>query len=150
MFTDSAVPFVGTQTFPLYLSLTDAKAILSNSGVPYQEEIWSSESETTPNPWTVLTIGEYLSLFFAKNEKMFKIVLWKNYSGSLPNGIQTGMNIKQAQSIDASLVFDDWNEDYESSAGYWLEDDVESGEIISISIFIKELLDEDLFDACNW
>ncbi len=87
---------------------------------------------------------------FCKEQQVIKIVLWQDYTGSLPNGICTGMKINDAESIDPNLRYDDWNEDYESDVGYWLEDDVESGEITSISIFIKELLDEEQFDFCNW
>ena len=60
------------------------------------------------------------------------------------------MAIDEAQNIDPELTYDDWNEDYESPLGYWLEDDIDTGEVSSISIFIPELLDEDNFDYCNW
>ena len=55
-----------------------------------------------------------------------------------------------AQKIDPTLIYNDWNEDYESDEGYWVEDDVETNKIMSISIFIKEVLDEDTFDYCEW
>ena len=89
-------------------------------------------------------------LFFAKNGKLFKIVLWQDYAGSLPNCVSTGMQVSEAKKLDPTLEYDEWNEDYESSSGYWLEDDAEDGDIISSSIFIRELLDEDQFDYCNW
>ncbi len=147
---ESITPFIGTDSIKLYQTITDIKKILAAEGVGFHEEIWSSQSETVPNPWTVIIIDRVMSLFFAKNNKLFKMVFWQDYSGSLPNGIRTGMKVSEATETDSSLAFDDWNEDYESDAGYWLEDDVDSGEIISISIFIRELLDEDQFDHCNW
>ena len=98
----------------------------------------------------MITVNHVMSLFFAKNRKLFRIVLWQAYSGSLPNGIHPGMKIDEATCIDPDLKYVNWNEDYESDTGYWLEDDVESGEIMSISIFIKEMLNDDQFDNCDW
>ena len=43
------------------------------------------------NPWNVIIIPNTMSLFFAKNGKLFKIVFWQDYTGSLPNGIKTGL-----------------------------------------------------------
>ena len=60
------------------------------------------------------------------------------------------MNIIDAESLDPTLQYDDWEEVYASEQGYWLEDDVESGEVISITIFIKELLDDDVFFKYEW
>ena len=64
--------------------------------------------------------------------------------------ISLGMNIKDAKMLDDSIEYDDWEEVYTSDLGYWLEDDVESGEIISITIFIKELEDDDVFFRYDW
>lgn len=147
---ESIVPFVGIESIRLYQTVNEVRQILSEEGIAYQEEVWSSQSETVPNPWTVIVIDRIMSLFFAKNNKLFKIVLWQDYSGSLPNGISTGMPMEEARKRDSTLEFDDWNEDYESDSGYWVEDDVEDGNIMSISIFIRELLDEERFDYCNW
>ncbi len=150
LLNESITPFSGTETIKLYQTIAEVKKLLTSEDIRYREEVWNSQAETVPNPWTVIIIDRVMSLFFAKNSKLFKIVLWQDYTGSLPNGICTGMKIIDAESIDPNLRYDDWNEDYESDAGYWLEDDVENGEITSISIFIKELLDEEQFDFCNW
>ena len=58
--------------------------------------------------------------------------------------------MKEATLIDTSLRFDDWNEDWSSDEGYWLEDDLDTDSVLSISIFIKELLDDDEFDKYQW
>lgn len=150
LLNESIIPFVGTESIKLYQTIPEVKKILFEEGIGYREELWSSQAETVPNPWTVIIIDHVMSLFFAKNSKLFKIVLWQDYSGSLPNGIGTGMKITEAEKLDPSLTYDEWNEDYESDSGYWLEDDVENEEIISISIFIKELLNEEQFDYCSW
>lgn len=88
--------------------------------------------------------------FFAKNNKLFKLVFWEGYQGTLPNGVKTGMTIEAAKALDPSLAYDDWNEDYQSQNGYWLEDNPENGKIMSISIFIREILDEETFNQCKW
>ena len=150
LFSESIFPYKGLTSLHLYQDLNETKVFLTDSGIPFREEVWAAESETTPNPWNVIVIENVMSLFFARNGKLFKIVLWESFDGSLPNGIGTGMDIEMAKKLDPQLIFDEWNEDYESPDGYWLEDDAESGRVISISIFIKELLDEDTFDRCNW
>ncbi|MBQ8129756.1 MAG: hypothetical protein IJ175_05855 [Clostridia bacterium] len=148
--TESIIPYIGIESIALYQDIIVVKQVLSNAGIRYRQEVWSSSHETVPNPWTVLIVDNILSLFFAKNNKLFKMVFWKDYQGSLPNGIHTRMQLKDARIIDPSLAFDDWNEDFESPFGYWLEDDLETGEIDSISIFIREVLDEERFDDCEW
>ena len=142
-YDDNLVQFKGTESFALYQNIETARETLKASGVGYTEEVWGSSSETVPNPWKVLVVDGVISLFFAKNDKLFKIVAWENYTGCLPNGIRTGMNIAEAMELDSSLSYSEWNEDYESESGYWLEDDIDTKAIISISIFIREALDED-------
>ena len=149
-YDDNLVQFKGTESFALYQNIETARETLKASGVGYTEEVWGSSSETVPNPWKVLVVDGVISLFFAKNDKLFKIVAWENYTGCLPNGIRTGMNIADAMELDSSLSYSEWNEDYESESGYWLEDDIDTKAIISISIFIREALDEDNFDYCEW
>ena len=91
-----------------------------------------------------------MSLFFAKNGKLFKMIFWEGYQGSLPNGITLGESIDEAKAFDSSLSYDDWNEIYQSENGYWIEDDIDTKTVMSVSIFIKELLDDDSFDYCDW
>lgn len=147
---DNIIPYVGTENIKLYQTVDEIKSVLKENDVIYREEVWNSEYETVPNPWTVLVIDGILSIFFAKNNKLFKLVFWEGYQGTLPNGIKTGMAIETAKTLDPSLAYDDWNEDYQSQNGYWLEDDPESGTVMSISIFIREILDEETFDQCKW
>ena len=147
---ETIIPFIGTDSFKLYQNIDETKEILKSSGVSFREEVWSSENETIPNPWTVLIIDDVISLFFAKNNKLFKIVFWEGYKGSLPNGISLSTSIDEAKDIDSSLLFDDWNEIYQSEKGYWIEDNIDTKMVLTISIFIKELLDEEIFDYCEW
>jgi hypothetical protein len=34
--------------------------------------------------------------------------------------------------------------------GYWIEDNLDDKTVLTISIFIPELLDEDVFDSYEW
>jgi hypothetical protein len=144
------IPYEGIDSIKLYEKIDDVRTILKAEQILYREEIWSAESETVPNPWTVLIVDNIMSLFFAKNGKLFKIVFWEGYQGSLLNGISLNTSIEDAKKIDSSLQFDDWNEIYQSNNGYWIEDNIDTQTVLSISIFIKEILDEDTFDYCNW
>ena len=60
------------------------------------------------------------------------------------------MPIDEARKIDSSIRYDDWEEEYVSDNGYWLEDDPETHSIISISIFIKEVEDDNAFYSYQW
>ncbi len=147
---EAIIPYVGTESIKLYQTIDTVKSFLQSAGISFREELWSAESETVPNPWTVLIVDGFISLFFAKNNKLFKMVFWEGYQGSLPNGISLGIPIEKAVVLDPSLSFDDWNEVYQSNNGYWLEDNIDTKTVMSISIFIEELLDDDSFDYCNW
>jgi hypothetical protein len=73
-----------------------------------------------------------------------------SFSGSLVNGIKIGTPIEEAIIIDNTIKYDDWEEEYVSEKGYWLETDVETEEVISIAIFIKEVEDDDVFYRYEW
>ena len=147
--TDKIIPYEGTESIALYTVLEDVRTMLKGEGYTFQQEVWKATPDD-PNPFTVIIIDGVMSLFFAKNMKLFKIILWENYQGCLPNGIYPRMPLVEAQVIDPELSFDDWNEVYLSPAGYWLEDNLDTKEVMSISVFIKELDDDDLFDSCAW
>jgi hypothetical protein len=109
---EEIIPYEGTDSIKLYQKIEEVKVVLQSAGISYREEIWSAEGETVPNPWTVLVIDNIMSLFFAKNEKLFKMVFWEGYRGVLPNGISMESSMEEAISLDSSLSFDDWNEVY--------------------------------------
>lgn len=60
------------------------------------------------------------------------------------------MKMDEALKLDSTLKYDDWNEDFHSDKGYWIEDNLENNTVLSITIFIKEVLDEDLFYKYEW
>jgi len=81
---------------------------------------------------------------------MFKIYLENGFDGRLENGITLGMKINDAMMLDNTIEYDDWEEVFTSDRGYWLEDDPEKGVIISITIFIRALEDDDVFFRYDW
>lgn len=143
------IPFQGYGEFRLYQNIEETKNILKNNKLKYSVEVWNNKECSNPIPWTIIRIGDSIHLFFA-NDKMFKIYLCSKCEGSLPNGITIGMDMNKACEIDPDLKYDDWEEDYQSSQGYWLEDDLGSGKVLSISIFIKEALNEEVFEEYKW
>lgn len=142
-------PFIGVDNYKLLSTEKEIVNILKIEKISFEKEIWSNEECTIKEPWTVLRADNSMSFFFAK-DKLFKIFMQIGFDGSLPNGISIGTDIEEAQKTDETLRFDDWNEDWSSDEGYWLEDDIDTKKIISITIFIKELLDDDLFDKYEW
>ena len=143
-------PFEGLNEIKLYSTLNDVKQYLDSNSIQYTFEIWSAEEETIPNPWTVLTLENCIKLFFAGNNKLFKIYCTHGFKGSLPNGINLDTTLEEAKKIDESLRYNDDEEDYESSDNYWVEDDLDTGKLFSITIYISELLDISCFDSLTW
>ena len=54
----------------------------------------------------------------------------------MPNGLKIGMPIEEASKIDTELKFDDWEEDWQSPLGYWIQDEATS-KIVTITIFVE-------------
>ena len=89
-------------------------------------------------------------MYFAANDKLFKIYCYNSFRGSLPNGINLDKTLEDAKNIDTSIEYNDDGEDYESKKGYWLEDDLDTGKLLSITVFIKEMLIDETFDSLKW
>ena len=143
------VPFKGYGEFLLYQSVNEAKTVIKNHSMKYTSEVWKNNECTNPIPWTIIRIEDNIYMFFA-NDKLFKIYLSNGCNAKLSNGISIGMKLDEALAIDPDLEYGDWEEDYQSPHGYWLEDDLDNGTVMSITIFIKEALDEELFEKYNW
>ena len=39
---------------------------------------------------------------------------------------------------------------HSESDGYWIEDEIDTKQVIKIAVFIKEVLDYDLFEKYEW
>ena len=147
--TQTIIPYKGIGDICFNMSYDETKDYLKKNSIQYAVEVLENKGCDPEVPWKIIRIGTDISIFFA-NEKMFKIYLEENYSGSLDNGICIGTSIDKAKDIDPTLVYEDFDEYYSSSLGYWIEDDVDSQKVISITIFIKALLNEDEFFTYNW
>ncbi len=142
-------PFIGFDDYKLLLSVEEIETLLKCDNKEYSKEIWPNDELTNPVPWTVINTTSGVSFFFA-NDKLFKIYVTDNAEYALDNGIQIGMPFEKAKQIDSKLSYDDWNEDWTSPQGYWLEDSIDTGNVASITVFIKEVLDDDVFDEYEW
>lgn len=143
------VPYKGFGDITFEMSFDEVKGLLRKKQIKFNTENWSNKGCDPEVAWDIIRVGRDISIFFARN-RMFKIYFENGFSGRLENGISLGMNIKNAKMLDDTIEYDDWEEVYTSGLGYWLEDDVESGEIISITVFIKELEDDDVFFRYEW
>ena len=143
------IPYKGFGDITFEMSFEEVKGLLRERHIQFNTECWANKGCDPEVAWDIIQIGKSISIFFAKN-RMFKIYFENDFEGVLENGISLGMNIKDAEKLDPTIQYDDWEEIYTSEHGYWLEDDVESGEIISITIFIKELEDADVFFRYDW
>ena len=142
-------PYIGTDNFKFSMSFDDVRGYLKSQKILFNTEHWPNKGCTPEVAWDIIRIGDYLSIFFARG-KMFKMYFENSFSGSLTNGIKIGTPIEEAIIIDNTIKYDDWEEEYVSDTGYWLETDIETEEVISISIFIKEVEDDDVFYSYEW
>ena len=142
-------PFTGIDEFLLYQSVDETTSLLDKNKDPYTKEIWPNEESTNPVPWTIIRSESGMNFFFAK-DKLFKIYVTPEFQGSLPNGICTGMQMEEATKVDPELKYDDWEEDWQSPNGYWIEDNLENHKVLTITIFIKEVLEDEVFEQYNW
>ncbi|MGP1413905.1 MAG: hypothetical protein ACTTID_02100 [Bacillales bacterium] len=142
-------PFDGLDEIKLLSSLIDVKEYLKKHNISYVVKYQSNKGCEPDIPWTIIHVENSISLMFAK-DKLWQIYLEENYKGSLLNGIRIGMSLEEALKIDPSLKYNDWNEDFESLDGYRIEDNLDNNTVLSIAVFIKEALDEEVFFKYEW
>lgn len=144
------VPYVGVGVFKLLSTFESIVEMLDSEQIKYEIETWPNEDCTPPVAWTIIHVEDMINLFFAKG-RMFKIYIdGEQFCGELPNRIKIGMPIEKAKFIDSTLKYDDWNEDWSSKNGYWIEDNIDSDTVMSITVFIKEILDDKTFEKYEW
>lgn len=135
------VPFEGFGGIKLYSTRNELRELLEGEGV---------ETEIINNAWIRYDIQNSVELFFhQKNNKLFRITTLDNYRGKLFEKIGVGTTEKELLKIEPSFVYDDFEEIWESEKGVFIEMDAENNTVRWISIYIKELDDED-FDNANW
>jgi len=122
---------------------------LKESKIGFNVELRPNKGCTPEVPWKIIRVSNSVSIFFA-NDKMFKIDFGSSSNGILNNGVKVGMSIEDAMKIDPTLEYNDLEEYYASSDGYWLFTDSWSDTISNITVFIKAVLDDDVFFSYNW
>lgn len=142
-------PLIGTDEIKLLSNIENVIDFLKANNVKYVIEVWPNKGCDPEEPWTLIKISDIVTLFFAKN-KLWKLYFEEGFTGQLVNGIKIGMTIDEAKKIDPTLKYDDWEEDFVSKQHYWVEESLETKQICSISIFIKEVEDDDLFFTYKW
>ncbi len=147
--TESIVPYKGTESFRFGMRLDEVKSLLKEEHVAFDQMTESHNGCTPEVPWIVLRIEDSITLCFVEGI-LFEAVLENRYEGHLPNGIAVGMKMKDAAEIDATLQYDDEEEDYVSDNGYWIEDDLENYQIESITVFVPEASDGETFFRYDW
>lgn len=107
-------------------------------------------SEIINNNWIRYDIQNSVELFFhLKNNKLFRITTLDNYQGKLFKKIGVGTTKKELLEAEPSFVYNDFEEAWESEKGIFIEMDVETNTVRWISVYIRELDDED-FENANW
>ena len=100
--------------------------------------------------WIRYDIDNIMSLFFhKKNNKLFKMTTMEGYCGKLFNIITVDSTEKEIITTDNSFQYDEFEEVWESDKGVFIETDPKSQKATWISIYIKEL-DNDDFEKAEW
>lgn len=135
------VPFKGFGEIKLYNTRDELRELLEKEDV---------ELQIINNDWIRYDIQNSVELFFhRKNNKLFRITTLDNYQGKLFEKIGVGTTEKELLEIEPSFVYDDFEEVWESEKGVFIEMDAETNTVRWISVYIKELGDED-FENANW
>ncbi|WP_054948661.1 hypothetical protein [Numidum massiliense] len=93
--------------------------------------------------------NEAIIWFNVINGKIYKLTALENYKGLLFNQIHVGMHIDDVLKIEHSFEYDEFEEVYESPKGVYIETDPITHRVICISVFVKEIDDED-FEEGKW
>lgn len=142
---DNIVPYEGTNTFKLGVKIDDVRHYLKTNKIHFTQSVDPNKGCKPEVPWTYIEIANSITLCFVK-DILFEIVFENNYVGKLLNGACIGMNISELERVDPSLSYNDEDEDYISECGYWVEDDLDTEKISSITVFLPEVCDDNFFN----
>jgi hypothetical protein len=142
------IPYQGIGAFHLYSSEETIKKQLQLEEESFVEEEWSNDGNESV-PWRIIRTASKMNFFFA-NDKLFKIYVEEGFDGSLESGVSIGMPMDKAIRLDPELKYNDWEEDWNSPKGYWIEDELDNNTVATITVFIKEILDDELFYKYEW
>ncbi len=143
-------PYIGLGDIKLGMKLSDAREILKSEKISFSQ--WNNPNKgCIPEvPWTYIKFDSCITLCFAK-DILWSISCEEGFEGILPNNIRIGMCMEDALKIDDTLSYNDDDEDFISGQGYWLEEEIESGNVATFTVFIKEAENSNFFDYtwCN-
>ena len=142
------IPYQGIGAFHLYSSEETIKKQLQLEEESFVEEEWNNNGNESV-PWRIIRTASKMNFFFA-NDKLFKIYVEEGFDGSLESGVSIGMPMDKAIRLDPELKYNDWEEDWNSPKGYWIEDELDNNTVATITVFIKEILDDELFYKYEW
>jgi hypothetical protein len=135
------VPWGGMGGIKLYTHINDLYDIIKQS---------TEETSLIGKFFIKYEIKDSLDLWFnVVNGKLFKITALKNYTGKLMGNIYIGMHIDDVLKIEPSFEYDDFEEVYFSPKGIYIETDPVEHTVLWISVYIKEIDNED-FEEGNW
>ena len=135
------VPFEGFGEIKLYRTRDELHELLEGEAV---------EAEIINIDWIRCDIQNSVELFFhLKNNKLFRITTLDNYQGKLFEKIGVGTTEKELLEVEPSFVYDDFEEVWESEKGIFIEMDAQTNTVRWISVYIRELDDEN-FENANW
>lgn len=146
--TCNIIPYIGIGEIKLGMSIELVRNFLKNRHTEFDQWVEPNKGMVPEIPWTFIRIENSIVLAFAE-DILFEIYLENKYRGKLPNGISIDMKMTDAKQIDQTLEYNDDEEDFVSKDGYWLGDLVDTGKVISITIFLPEVEKDDFFEY-NW
>ncbi len=145
LLNETIIPFKGTNTIKLGMSLSEIRAYLKDNKIPFNQTMDSNKYCTPPIPWIYITVEKSLSMSFV-DEVLFEISFENEYKGKLPNGIGIGNSMEELEKKDSSLEYNDDDECFVSAEGYWIIDDIDTGKVQTITIYLEEVKSEVFFE----
>lgn len=145
LFKDAISPYKWTDTIKLGMTLSEVRDYLKQNKIPFNQTMDSNKDCTPPIPWVYITIESSISMSFVK-DVLFEISFEGKYEGRLPNGAGVGTDMKELEVLDSTLEYDDDDELFTSKDGYWVVDDIDTGKVKTITVFLEEVNSEDFFE----
>lgn len=149
LFAEQIIPYVGNESFKFGMCKQEVIKAIKAERLSYREWIDPHKGCTPEVPWKYVEVENSITFCFVE-DTLFEIVFENTYEGVLPNGIGIGMSMEEALQRDSSISFNDEDEDYVSKEGYWIEDDIFSGKVVSITVFVPQAEDAQAFFSYKW
>ena len=138
------IPFKGIEAFSFGKTLTEVRTELKDRKIHFNQSVDPHKGCTPEIPWTYISVFESITLCFVE-DVLFEIVLENKYEGKLDNGIGIGTYLKDVESADYTIKYNEDDEDYISEAGYWFEINPDTDKVSSITVYVPEADDSTLF-----